>query len=242
MKRRGSFLLFALFAAALSAPFLGSEENYSERLKKADAYRLFQDKGFSFQYTLTDGGETSVMKVYLKGSDRSAVLCVYTDPAPLSGRKILVDGNTFWMIDKNMRDPIRISSRQMLFGQASAGDIARLSFSDHYFIESGALNGNSVILVLAAQKGAEVSYPKISLELRADDSRPVKAELYAATGTLMKTIHYQKYGRVDGKVLLVAFKIVNALNNSESLVELSRFTTQTVNDRFFSREGMKALQ
>jgi len=221
---------------------LFAEKNFEERLRKADSYRLFQDRGFSFQYTLTDAGEKSVMTVYLKDSNRSTVLSVYTEPAQLAGRRILVAGNTFWMLDKNMREPIRISSRQMLFGQASAGDLTRLTFSDNYLIESGSKSDTSIILVLNAKIGAEVSYPKIILELRSDDSRPIKAELYAATGTHMMTIYYQRYGRIDGRVLLIAFKIINERNNAESLVELSRFSSQTVDDRFFTREGMRALR
>ncbi len=231
------YLVISLFAYNVSA-----QDQGINRLVQVDSYRLFSDKGFSFEYRLIEGSDVSVMDVYIKNSDRSSVLSVYKAPASLAGRKIFMDGTTFWMLDKKMRDPIRISSRQMLFGQASAGDITRLSFSDAYTIVSETIENDVVILELLAQAGKEISYPKVKLEVRSSDSRPVKAEFFAATGTLMKIIHYEEYRTINNKILLVKFRMVNALNKAESIIELSNFREQTLDSRFFSREGMKALK
>ncbi|MCX7656075.1 outer membrane lipoprotein-sorting protein [Treponema sp. J25] len=219
-----------------------SQESWLNSLKEADRYRLFSEKGFSFEYRLTDKGETSTMMVYLKNTDRSVVLCVYTAPPELVGRKIFMDGNSFWLLDKRMQDPIRISARQMLFGQASAGDITRILFSDSYKVLEGKKDGPVIILELAAQPGKEISYPRVRLELNDADSRPVKAELYAATGTLMRTIYYEKYKTINNKILLTQFRVVNELNKEESIIELDKFEEKTLENRYFSREGMKALK
>jgi hypothetical protein len=164
------YLVISLFAYNVSA-----QDQGINRLVQVDSYRLFSDKGFSFEYRLIEGSDVSVMDVYIKNSDRSSVLSVYKAPASLAGRKIFMDGTTFWMLDKKMRDPIRISSRQMLFGQASAGDITRLSFSDAYTIVSETIENDVVILTFSTSR-KEISYPKVKLEVRSSDSRPVKAE------------------------------------------------------------------
>ncbi|MBN2352998.1 MAG: outer membrane lipoprotein-sorting protein [Spirochaetales bacterium] len=240
-KMKAACAAFWLVASA-TGPLAAQESDFSKMLSKADSYRLLTDRGFSFTYTLTDADETSVMRVYLRDGDRSNVLSVYLSPPKLSGRRILVQGNAFWMLDKNMRDPIRISSRQMLFGQAAAGDITRLSFSDGYDVASCKTADGKSIMDLTAKEGAEVSYPKIILVVTTPDCRPVSAELYAASGVLMKTIRYESYGEFDGKTLLAGFKIVNALNRDESAVGLSDYSRDTLAGRFFSREGMKAIR
>lgn len=240
--RMGKMSILALVAGVLFTAGVSAQESGEGRLAAADGFRLFSDKGFSFEYRLSDSGETSVMNVYLKSTDRSVVLSVYTAPAKLAGRKVFMDGNTFWMLDKKMRDPIRISSRQMLFGQASAGDITRLSFSDGYTVTGETTEGDLAVLELQAKAGKETSYPRVRLEVRASDSRPVRAEFYAATGTLMKTIYYDGYQTIGGKVLLVKFRMVNALNKAESVIELGKFEAKTIENRYFSREGMKALK
>ena len=235
-----SFL--AVIAGVLFTTGIAAQEKGVSRLAAADGFRLFSDKGFSFEYRLSDSIETSVMKVYLKDTDRSVVLCVYTGPANLAGRKVFMEGNTFWMLDKKMRDPIRISSRQMLFGQASAGDITRLSFSDGYTVIGETTEGNLAVPELQAKAGKETSYPRVRFEVRASDSRPVRAYFFAATGTLMKTIYYDEYQTIGGKVLLVKFRMVNELNKEESVIELGKFEEKTLENRYFSREGMKALK
>jgi len=214
-------------------------------LAKIDQYRNFQAEGFSFQYAVNDPADpatpASVMRVYLKKADRNAVLCVYLSPADQQDRRILVQKNSFWLLDRSMRDPIRISARQMMFGQASAGDITRISYATTYQVEKSTSQGETVVLNLAALKDVEVSYPVIRLRIRSSDSRPIKAELFAATGTILKTIDYTDFQVFSGKTLLSGFTITNLLNRETSRVVLDKFSPATLADRYFSQGGMKVL-
>ncbi|MCX7655976.1 MAG: outer membrane lipoprotein-sorting protein [Treponemataceae bacterium] len=237
-------LLFGIFFSLFvgGGKFLEATENWETYLIAADKYRLFSERGFSFVYRFTDETESTVMQVYLKSNDLSVVLGVYLAPEKAAGRKIFVEGSSFWLLDKRMKDPIRISSRQMLVGQASAGDITRLTFSGNYGITQGIQEGSTVLLELAPKTGQDVQYPRVRLTLNKDDARPIKAEFFAETGILMKTMYYEGYQRIEGKTVLTQFRIVNELNKTESRVELSNFENKTLENRFFSREGMKALR
>lgn len=238
--------LFGLLGLALLCLPLSAQTTPADWLEKIDQYRLFQAEGFSFQYTVNDPSDTaqpeSVMTIYLKKSDRNSVLCLYQSPADLRGRRIFVQANSFWLLDHAMRDPIRISSRQMMFGQASAGDITRLSFNGFYHVDSSAAEGDSTVLTLSALKGVEVSYPSIRLTVHSTDARPIKAELFAATGAALKTITYQEFEPFGDRMLLTAFTITNLLNKEESHIRLDKFASTTLADRYFSQGGMKALK
>ncbi|HOK00219.1 MAG TPA: outer membrane lipoprotein-sorting protein [Termitinemataceae bacterium] len=221
---------------------LGSTENWEQWLAMADRYRLFSERGFSFVYRFSDESETTVMQVYLKNTDPSIVLGVYTAPEKLAGRKILVEGSSFWLLDKRMKDPIRISSRQMLAGQASAGDLTRLTFSENYTVIEGTRQGSQVVLELRPRTDRDIQYARIRLTLNAEDARPVQGEFFGETGVLMKRVYYEGYQQIQGKTMVVRLRIVNELNKTESRIELSSFEQKTLDSRFFSREGMKALR
>lgn len=226
---------------SLQASFT-SAADWSSLLRQADSYRLFRAGGFSFDYVLNDGGTRTVMKIYLKRDDPHVVIGRYIEPPRLSGRKILVADNSFWLLDRYMRDPIRISARQLLFGQAAAGDITRLTYSGSYTVASGAFQGNEAVLDLAAIPGAGATYPRVTLTLEKSTSRPLAAKLYGASGTLLKTLSYDSYASVGGKQILTGFKITNMLTGSTSTIILENYSDQTLPARYFSREGIRELR
>lgn len=242
MKTHKYFFIVCMYLFLLFGNNSFAEKALDTFLIEADAYRLFSKDGFSFEYTLIESGDLFTMNVYLHGTDKKKILSAYTSPTKLAGRKIFMDGNAFWLLDKRMKDPIRISAREMLFGQASAGDITRISFSDSYTVVKKEQSHGKIILNLEVLKGTDASYPFVSLEIHEHDYRPLKAEFFASSGILMKTIYYEHYETIQGKLLLVRFRMVNELNKEESSIELSNFKKETLHNRYFSREGMKALQ
>ena len=238
---RFSLLSLLLLSSSLIL-VVAQDSAWTEKLKLVDRYRLFAEGGFSFEYVMDDSSDgRSAMHIWLKSGDSSTVLCSYTSPARLLGRRILVQDGKYWLLDRNMRDPIRISARQILFGEASAGEITRLTFSGSYRVAAASTEGAETKLKLEAVPGSEVSYPAIDLVIKADDFRPLRADLYAATGTLMRSIKYERYESVEGRELLVEFRILNPMNSQESVISLGKFSPETVGSRYFSREGMKVL-
>lgn len=209
-------------------------------LKKADSFREYSPNGFSFDFELTDDeGERSIMKIFLHATDRDMSIARYKEPKKYSRRVVLALKNTFYIYDEGMRSPIRVTPREMLFGQAAAGDIARIGFDGMYSLEATEASGENSVLRLKAIKGKGATYDLVELTIRSEDNRPVRALCKGASGKLMKTIEYERYDLVDGKTLLTGFSIIDEGSKKTSRILLSNFRGETLPDSSFS---VNALQ
>jgi hypothetical protein len=163
-------------------------------LKEADAYRL---AGSALQVEtvveLYKGGQLDKERrytVFIKKGRRSLVLM--RSPVD-AGQKLLMLGDDFWQIMPQSQRPIRITPVQKLLGDASAGDIATMTWGDDY---TGRVTGNTSIdgtacleLDLAA-KTRGVTYQRIELYLAESDHRPLRADLYVASDKLAKVARF----------------------------------------------------
>lgn len=230
-----------LAIAFLVSPSLEAQD-WDALLKKSETYRTLTEEGFSFDYGLKEGDSTqaAAMRVFLKPGDPLTVAVKYLAPARYENRRILVGPGGFWLMDKGMNSPLRISPQQMLFGQAAAGDITRVSFSLQYTIVSGEEKADLITLTLEKKAEAEVPFPKVLLSLEKGSARPRIAEFYSLSGQLSKSIRYEKYDRMpehQGRELLTGFRIINELNKQETLVQLGRYAPVKLSEASFTRAG-----
>ena len=222
------FLLFVIPAFA-----------QDEELVMVDSYRLIEKDGFSFDFTLSEknGDEASdyTMRVHVKDTTGESAVCKYISPVKMKGRIVLVDGKKFWYLDQGMRSPIRISSRQMLFGQASAGDITRIVFYNFYSISEKTEADDLIVLKLKAlpQKGA--IYNSIHLYVEPETYKPVFAECFAKSGQLLKKIKYTDYGVYKGREVLTGMEISSADGNSINQIALLNFSSDKLDNRYFNK-------
>lgn len=240
--KKNIFLLFVfLFAASLLYAVEINAEKSSEILNKIDSWRKYSNEGFSFEYQVDDD---FVMSVFLNKKDYSKVIAQYKAPKKFARRRLFSDNGTYWMMDSNMNAPIKISSSQMLNGDASVGDILNIVFEKSYNITSYELTEaeNILRLTLDAKKDTNVSYPHIVIDVTKDSLKPISAALYSRTNKLLKTIYYDKYNKHDGVELLSEFTLVNENNKNKTKVILTNYNKETLNDRFFSKEGLKILR
>jgi outer membrane lipoprotein-sorting protein len=208
-------------------------------LDDIDALRVYSTDGFAFDMSVTDDeGALSVMRIYVNKYDES--ICAYKNDA--KGRYILLKDKSFWFYDKGMNSPIRISERQLLVGQASSGDITRIVFSELYDISGSSDEEEIYTLDLQAKKNAGATYDKIKLYINKKDIKPVKAECSSKTGIVLKTIYYNDFKKIDGKELLVGFKIVNELTKESSNVELADFKAEKLPANHFNKNYMRFLR
>ena len=169
-------------------------------LQEADAYRLppspvqvkvtvklFKDDKLDKERPYT---------VLARPDLRSLVL--FDHPSEKNQKVLMVDDD-FWIILPNSRRPVRITPMQKLLGEASTGDIARMTWSGDYH---GKVAGETtvdgapcLILDLEASRSG-VSYQRIKLYIERDKHYPIKGELYVASGKLAKVADY-KMGEMD---------------------------------------------
>lgn len=237
-----AILALALSPALLSAQAADPASTGDAALAKADSFRAFNDTGFSYDFaTKDDGGETSLMRVSVRLGGDEAALVRYLEPSKQRGQAVLVRGNVFWLHQPGMKRALRISPRQILFGQASAGDISRISFRAMYSVASSGEAGGLTLLGLKAKPGANATYDFVDLYVDAN-CRPVKAICKGKSGTAMKTISYESYERIAGKELLTEFTLVDEIGKKRERMKLSNFDPSIPPAGDFSVQALSLAQ
>jgi hypothetical protein len=216
----------------------------AELLARVDAYREFSTTGFSFDFTVTgEKGDRSVMRVYLDSANRNNnSIAKYLEPRRYNRRAALALGNSFYIYDQGMMAPVRITPREMLFGQAAAGDITRISFSFSYTVELAERKGEQLLLHLKALPDRGATYDLVDLAVSFADYRPLRAECKGASGTVMKVIEYTGFERINGRELLTAFVITDSATKNVSVIGLGNFRSDTLLSSSFSVEALKNVR
>jgi hypothetical protein len=244
-KRKTILLRLALTAGLFLVGRLSfGESPASAILEKTDAFRSFKSGGFSFDFTVREEGsaQDSVMRIYIKAGASDTALCRYREPASSRGRSVLVIGHTFWLFDQGMATPLRVTPRQMLSGQASAGDVTRITFSDMYSVENSEKLPGRMLLHLKAVPGRGATYDKVDLLVEERDGRPVSAACRGASGSLMKTIDYLAFDDTGGRELLASFRIKDEASGKFSMITLSNYGAETLADSKFQVQALKYLR
>ena len=131
-----------------------------------------------------------VLYTVKKGKDN--VVALFLDPPSEKGRSSLRQGNNMWLYIPNVGKPIRITSLQSVVGGVfNNSDLLRLDYSTEYNVESINEEGSEYLLKLKA-KNNTVAYDQLVMWIDKKNKVPVKIEAYAASGLLIKTLHYSK--------------------------------------------------
>lgn len=209
------------YVAVLLAVSVFSAESDS-LIRRIDAYRVpFEQFFIRTRLTATIGDEvdeTAVYDAYMYGSEKSLVI---QKAGKNRDMKILYVQEKLWVHLPGTRRPIRITPIQRLLGQASNGDIARVSYGEDYeAVSSGQITVKNIpclkILLTAQKKSA--TYPKIVLYVREKDYRPVQAEFYLLSGKHYKTATYDRYMMFNGKMLLEKMTINDEVRKGRKTV------------------------
>lgn len=178
-------------------------------------------------------------------------LLEYTEPARDSGKRILLDGRSFWFYDPSSQTSVRISAQQRLVGQAAIGDVLSVNFGVDYKPE---LVGTETIDDAARQKrdcwhldmkaATETAvYSRVEYWVEQGTFRPVKGKFYSDSGRLLKIIYYRNFSERLGAVRPAEAVIIDAVDSSLATIAAfgdSRF--QDVPDAWFQRDYLPRLQ
>src|SRR5437899_3287946 len=159
-------------------------------------------------------------EVFVKGAGRSFVK--FVAPPRSVGRSLLALGRDLWIYLPDAGKPVRIPFSQRLVGQVANGDIARADYTGDYdatLVVEDLVEGVACHVLDLKAKTKEVTYAAIKYWVAKDGRRPVKAEFYAATGTLLKTGTFDTFKELaPGRVLATRLTLVDAIRKDKRSV------------------------
>lgn len=194
MHRRAAFLLFVLVSTFLATPPVwAAEPDGAAILRQVDAN--LQPHSYEMYRKLIniepDGSRKEfVLYSVKKGDDRMVAL--FLSPASEKGRSTLRLGDNMWLYIPNVGKPIRITSLQSVVGGVfNNSDILRLDYSVEYDAVGITDQGDTYLLELKAKTRA-IAYDRLKMWVDKGALVPTTIECYAASGMLIKTLHYKE--------------------------------------------------
>jgi len=161
-------------------------------LKKVD--RNLEPESYEMYRKLINIEPSGAKKEYVlysvkKGRDK--VVALFLSPPSDAGRATLRDGDNMWLYIPNVGKPVRITSLQSVVGGVfNNADILRVDYSVEYNAESAQEEKDAYLLNLKARTG-EVAYDRLKMWVDRKVLLPVRIEAYAASGLLIKTLHFK---------------------------------------------------
>jgi len=210
---------------------------------------------------------TLVLTEYVSGQERSHSTFVlfskedsagnfrnllqYVEPPRDAGKRVLLDGRSYWFFDPASQSSVRISAQQRLVGQAAIGDVLTVNLAVDY---SATLLGTETIDDAARQKRTcwhlelkaatdTAVYNRVEYWVEQGTFRPVKGKFYSDSGRLLKIIYYRNYMERLGAVRPAESVIIDAVDSTLATIAVfneSRF--QDVPDAWFQRDYLPRLQ
>jgi hypothetical protein len=182
-------------------------------------------------------------EVWVKGGGR--VLVRFVSPPRSVGRSLLAVGRDLWIYLPDAGKPVRIPLSQRLVGQVANGDIARADYAGDYdatLLGEERVDGVDCHVLELKARTKDVTYAAIKYWVSKDGRRPVKAEFYAGTGTLLKTGTFGNFRELAGTRLATRLTLVDAIRRDRtSVIDYGELTLRDVPDRYFDKAAMRSL-
>ncbi len=235
-------LILTLTGAILSYSFTPEEI-----LKKVDEIRApGRTFVFNLKVIVKKGDSQSEAGFLVRVKDAKKSLVLYKSPPSNRGRVLLMVEDNLWIYIPGTRRPLRISPNQQLMGRVSNADVARVVYSLDYkpvSLEDDNINGRKVLRMSLSAKTKGAAYKNINLWIEKDTFRPIKAEFFALSSRLIKTVYYKGYKEVLGKKRPIILEIHDAIKESEvSIMEYSNFRLDDTPDIYFQKTFMERVR
>jgi hypothetical protein len=184
-------LMFSL--SSLGAGALAAESPDGDALLKQIDKNLAPDS-YEMYRKLIDIQPDGTRKEWLlytvkKGSEK--VLALFLTPASDKGRSTLRLAENLWLYIPGVDKPLRITSLQSVTGGLfNNADILRLDYGNEYSVQSMDTTGTETLLLLKART-TSVAYDQLKMWVNKQQVLPVKVDCFAASGLLIKTLHFK---------------------------------------------------
>jgi hypothetical protein len=176
-----------------------------------------------------------------------------TAPEAEKGNGYLRVGDNFWMYRKNTRTFQHVNRDESIGGSdASAEDFETRKLTELYKaavdengnekISEETLGKIPVYKVELVAKVHDVSYPTKTYWVRQDTFLPLKEQGYAGSGTLMMTLYYLNYTKIEGSYVAVKQLYIDEFEKgNKTIVEISGISVEDVDDQIFTKAYLENL-
>ena len=238
-------VLIAVLLLGAGAP--ARADQAADIVSDADRYRRPADS-FVWKITITSqeakrAPSVDGFEVFVKNGGR--VFVKFVAPPRSAGRSLLALGRDLWIYLPDAGKPVRIPLSQRLVGQVANGDIARADYAGDYdatLLGDAAVDGLPCHVLDLKAKTKDVTYSAIKYWVAKDGRRPVKAEFYAGTGTLLKTGAFESFKEIVGHTLATRLTLTDAIRKDRrSVLDYGEVTIRDLPDKYFDKNYMKAL-
>lgn len=178
-----SLCLIALPAAALDGAQILQKVDRNLEPETYDAFRKLID--------IQPDGTKKEYVFYTMKKGRDKVVALFLSPPSDKGRVTLRTGDNMWLYMRDVGRPIRITSLQSVTGSIfNNADILRIDYGAEYNVETTEEDKGTYLLSLKAKTG-EVAYDRLKMWVDKQALLPATIECYAASGLLLKTLHFK---------------------------------------------------
>ncbi len=198
-------LLFVCFLLLFSG--LARAVTVEEILTKIDANLTYEARESSLQMVVTKNGRTKTYRMHSFGRGQEEMAMEYLEPARDKGTKMLKKSDDLWMFLPSVEKPQKISGhmlRQGLMGSdMSYEDL--MESSRWQAMYNGTIAAEEVIegrkcwKVELKAKESTVSYPKRIIWVDQGNYIPLRQELFALSGMLLKSWTMGDVRSIEGR-------------------------------------------
>jgi len=190
--------------------------------------------------TMKDEG---VFDVTIKGMNKTLVKFLNAD---VKGQYLLMVDDDMWIYMPNTRKPIRITPLQRLMGDASNGDVARTRYAEDYsatFLRDEVLDGTPCYVLDLRAKRDGATYHRITYWVEKETNRPKRAEIYLTSGKHYKSIDFDTYAEIDGRMLLTKMTIKDKLRSGRTtIMKYDSYGPRELPDKYFNKDYLEKLR
>ena len=193
--------LLGLILCMVALPASAAAIDGAQILQKVD--RNLEPESYESYRQLLDIQPDGTKKEYVlytmkKGRDK--VVALFLSPPSDKGRVTLRLGENMWLYMPDVGRPIRITSLQSVTGSIfNNADILRIDYSSEYNVETAEEQKDALLLSLKAKTG-EVAYDRLKMWVDKQILLPTTIEAYAASGLLIKTLHFRNIKDFGGGI------------------------------------------
>jgi len=225
---------------------VGADEA-ADIVRDADRYRR-PGESFVWKITITSheakkSPTVDGFEVLVKGRGRSFVK--FVAPPRNVGRSLLALDRDLWIYLPDAGKPVRIPFSQRLVGQVANGDIARTDYAGDYdaaVIGDEPVGGVACHVLDLKARTKDVTYAAIKYWVSRVGRRPLQAEYYAGTGTLLKTGIFENFKEVAGRLLATRLTLIDAIRKDKtSVLDYGEIAIRDLPDKYFDKNYMKTL-
>jgi len=212
--------LAALLLLAASAAFPQSAEDIVRRMEENQRFRTQEAQG-SLVITDRFGSRTKTFLSYAEGQER--MLLAFTNPEE-KGQKILRLEDEIYLYFPDAEEVIRLQGsalKESVMGsdfsyEDLTGEKSVLDLYTVRLLGSEQLEGREQHLLELKAKGRGVAYPLQKLWVDAAQLIPRKAEYYALSGRLLKTLEVLETRQVAGRAVMSRAIMRDAMKKNSS--------------------------